>query len=441
MMDKIKLNKVVGFKRSDSGAGFEPLYSPIARQVDGNHVTLARIGLLRRIHVPAYNLHPATRLLQDAAPGLLGIIRDGQNARTLAQAERAEEAFCDYADGWLEKYAKAGEHVSAQDAGIYSLLSPIYAMPEVIERAYMMPTLYNLLPKMVLNTAEEIGQYLEYEDHVPAASTSWDASEIAQMASWSGSTTPKTIRLAPIAYCAKVTMREKELHAERMGKQGVPAIGDLFGRAVEKLSQAAIKRAGQLAAYGDADLGVEGLISNTNGVTAVNVDYASGTGLTDYGVFSAQIAAQAAQVNEHEDYVADTILIDSVSFRQLGMDLLSNTGDEKSSVLSAVFANAPDISVIAKANELGPRADEIAVETPKVGATEAAKVGGGYLDGTYRRCMVITRGSDDVQAVIEGLPLSVEGLDPQDGADRSLIRMSSGGCKIFRTDVPRIVYI
>lgn len=439
----IPVNKIIGFRR-DSATGrpvaFTQDSAPRPRVVDGGWNRTATAGaLLRRLYVPADPRHPATRTLRDSAPDLLGLIRSAQGAKTDSEFASIQDQFCDVADGWMEAYRR-GVRDTVADSTLYALLAPVFAMPEVIERVYSMPQLFNLLPKMTLGTVLEVGQYLEYEDLFPAVASTWTY-DPAQMAGMSGTMTPRTIPLKPFAAAATVTGRERELHEEMRGKQGAPS-WDLFARKIQKASEAVIKRAGQVVAYGDTVLGIPGLIDSTNGVTAVNANFASGTGLTDYATIAAQIDLQAAQVNYEDEFTADTIMMDQVSFRALTKELISNTGDSGDSVLSRIFLNAPEIESIVGVRELGPIAAEIAEETPKVGAPEAALLGGGYLNGgTYHRCMVLTRAREDVQAVIEGLPLSIEALDPQDGADRSIVRMSTGGCKIFRTSVPRIVYI
>lgn len=439
MTNMSKSNQILGFERDPNNhRSLKPLHSLIPEARDADLHRVDSQDLLTRFMVGGTGRDHAHNLLAQGAPQLLALVEKHRTARRASDRQGAVEEFAHVADAWMTRYA-AQERASKTDSDLYALLSPVFQIPKMVERIYASPTLINELPKRALGTADEVGVYLEYEDHMPAVAHDWSY-DPKEAAGATGTVSTRTINLAPCKASAMLSARDREKHEERRGRFGAVDF-DLFGRRIDVALDAVMKRASQIVSWGDTVLGLTGFVDATNGVTAVNANYDSGTGLTDYATIATQINAQAAQVNWMEEFLADTIFIDPQSFYNLSSRLISNTGDSGDSVLERIFRNFPRIQRVVQARELAPLATEIAEETPKVGATEAALLGGGYLDGTYRRCMVITKNDPDVHEWFEGLPLSVQGLEPFNGADRAVIRMSTGGVRFYRTSVPRIVYI
>lgn len=435
-----KTSTIIGYGRApDSPNTPLPITSSVPEAHDGQRYRVDGQGLLDRVDFGTSARSHGFGTMLEAAPQLAHIVSDYHSTPSKDKRAECEGRFADEAQAFMESW-QCGARTSKADSDLYALLSPVFEMPELIERIYAEPTLINELPKRALGTPDEVAVYLTYEDHSSAVQTGFDYS-INNAGTSTGTVGTATVKLAGLKKGAFVSARDRELHDARRGRMGAMDF-DLFGRQIDIGSKDVFKRAGEIVAWGDADLGLLGFIDSTNGVANANANYDSGTGLTDYATIAAQINAQAAQVNYIEEFLADTIFIDPQAFHNLTGRLISNTGDSGDSVLSMILRNFPRIQRVMQARELGAVAAEITEKTPKVGATEAAKLGGGYLNGgSYKRCMVLTRNDSTIHEWFEGIPLSVVGLEPKDGADRAVIRMSTGGTVFYRPNVPRIVYI
>ena len=432
--------KIIGYGRApDSPNTPLPITSAAPVVHDSDRYKVDGQGLLDRVDFGSSARSHGFGTMLQAAPQLAHIVSDYRTSSSPDKRAECEARFADEAEAFMDAWRSGGRDSKA-DSDLYALLSPVFEMPELIERIYAEPTLINELPKRALGTPDEMAVYLTYEDHSSAVQTGFGY-DINDAGTSTGTVGTATVKLAGLKKGAFVSARDREIHDARRGRMGAMDF-DLFGRQIDIGSKDVFKRAGEIVAWGDADLGLLGFIASTNGVTAANANSDSGTGLTDYGVIAAQIVAQAAQVNYMEEFLADTIYIDPQAFHNLTGRLISNTGDSGDSVLSRILQNFPRIQRVMQARELSANAAEITEKPPKVGATEAAKLGGGYLNGgSYKRCMVLTRNDSTIHEWFEGIPLSVVGLEPINGADRAVIRMSTGGCVFYRPNVPRIVYI
>lgn len=441
-------NQVIAFKRNPDN----PL-KPIAVYGDARRARAkadtrdaaggkyAKARLLHRIYGTGPT-SPLAAMLDAHAPGILAAVRGAQAAPTPQGYAAHFRAFDEQASALMERIEAHGPQ-SRADAGLYTLLAPVYAMQEVLEQLVIDPMLINILPRRVLSTPLETGVYMEYTPGIGVAEASWEyGTGGAPVAA--GKMTPQLVNLAPIRVAVEVSGREREVHEEMRGKMGAPA-WDLFGKRMDEGMRRALERHSQIASYGDATLaGIYGLLSPTadSGITAANVNFDSGTGLTDRATIVTQVGNQAAAVGYDPRMVADTIIFDALSWYNLTGRGVSNTGDSDENVIGQVFKFRPEISEITYAIECGPTTAVTTALTPAVGATEAARLRGGYNDaGTTKRCMVILRNSPDVLAVMEGLPLSYEALDDRDGAIRGMIRGSSGGLRAFRKEAIRICYL
>lgn len=398
------------------------------------------MGVLSRFYVGSPS-HPTHRILSDAAPEILSILKAGALASSSEEYRSHEDAFSDAANAFMEDF-KRGRRQGRADADMYSLLAAVAQTQMLVESAHQNPTLPNLLPITDLGTVKETGVYLKTTYSDPGVSHSWEwGTDDSPVSTIKIESVP--IKLLPIKAPVVISGRDQELHDEIRGTYG--AIDwDLVSKSTQLAMRQIMIAEGDTVAYGHQ--GIPGLLlpSGAGSITSqVNVNYAQGTGLTDYSTIAAQWNLQRGQVKDHEDYVADTLILDPETWRLFTTELLSNTGDSTQSVLSALFANIPDLVRVAYAREFAPDADEIAAKTPKVGAAKATALGGGILKGgTHRRCALITRSGDPtIHTVIRGFSPSVEALENRDGAQRAQIRMSSGGCVIGRPDVPRLLHI
>ena len=410
-----------------------------ARNADGGKWAKSR--LLHRIFGAARADSRLSSLLSEQAPSLLASIRGAQAAPNAAAYLDHFRAFDVEASSIMHRIETHGPQ-SRADAGLYTLLAPVYSMQEVLEQMVIDPMLVNLLPKRTLGTPLEQGVYLEYVPGIGMAETSWEYGNGGAPVA-AGAMTPRLVNLAPIRVGIEVSGREREVHDAMRGQMGAPA-WDLFQKRMEEGMRAANERMSQIASYGDPDLGLYGLLSDTteSGITAANVNFDTGTGLTDAATIIAQVGTQAAAVGFDPRLVANTIVFDATSWWNLTGRGVSNTGDSDDNVIGRVFKFRPEISEITYAIECGPTTAVTTALTPKVGATEAARLRGGYNDaGTTKRCMVILRNDPEVLSVIEGLPISYEALDDRDGAIRGMIRGSCGGLRAFRKEAIRICYL
>lgn len=439
-------NPIVSFRRNPDNA-----WKPLAVRADQAKTRQAVRSASGGAWAPRKLLHRlvgTTRsdsrlvtLLEAHAPDVLSAIRDAQRAPNAAAYAAAFARFNDTASTVLDQVER-GQRTTRADAGLYTLLAPVYAMQQVVEQLIVEPQLPNLLPVISLGTVKESGVYLEYVPGIHAAEASWeygiDGAPVA-----AGKMEEKLCKLIPFKLGVAVSGRERELHDEMRGQMGAPS-WDLFQKRLEEAMLAALIKQGQIVSYGDPDAGVYGLLSDTavSGITAANVNFDTGTGLNDAGTIIGQVAVQAAAVGFDPRLVCDTIVFDPTSWYNLTGRGVSNTGDSDQSVIGRVFAFRPEIQEITYARELGPDAAVTTALTPKVGATEAARLRGGYNDaGTTKRCMVLMRNDPNAVAQLEGIPISYEALDDRDGSIRGQIRGSSGGIRAFRPETIRIVYL
>lgn len=440
----MKPSQIVAFKRNPT----DPL-KPIAVRAeerpspptrDSNGGAFAPRRLLHRLVGATSASSRLADQLGAADPALLQAIRDAQSAPNRDAYKAAFGIFNERASTILHEI-ETGRRRTKLDAGLYTLLAPVYSMQTVLEQIVIEPQLVNLLPKRTLGTSLEHGVYLEYVPGSQVAETSWEYGADGPVAA--GQMTPRTIRLVPFRTGVMVSAREREVHDELRGKMGAPA-WDLFSKRMEGAMRDAMTRMSQLASYGDPNAGVYGLLSDTteSGITAANVNFDSGVGLTDADTIIAQIALQADAVGYSPSLVADTVVFDALSWYRLTGRGVSNTGDSDGNVIGRVFAFRPEIQEITYALECGPTTAVTTALTPKVGATEAARLRGGYNDsGTTKRCMVILKNDPEVLEVMEGLPISYEALDDRDGAIRGMVRGSCGGLRAYRKEAIRICYL
>jgi hypothetical protein len=381
------------------------------------------------------------QVLGEHAPGLLETIRDAQSAPDQHHYERAFARFDAEASQILYEI-RGGKRQGKGDAGLFTLLAPIHAMTQFIEQLVIEPQLSNLLPQLVLNTVLEQGIYMEYVPGIAQAATSWEYGTEGAVAS--GVLTPKLTKLAPVKTSVVVSGREREKFAEMRGKMGAPD-WDLLQHQIMVAMREAGLQASRIVAHGDPTQGIFGLLSDTalTSIPAANVNFNSGTGLTDANAILGQITLQAGQVGYDQRLLADTVIFDAESFWALSSRGVSSTGDSDDNVIGRVFKFAPGVDTITYAIECGPNTALETALTAKVGATEAARLRGGYNDGgTTKRCMVIMRRDiEQVGAAVTGIPLSYEPLDDRDGATRGQCRTSSGGYKAFRPEAHRIAYL
>lgn len=412
-----------------------------ARTRNAHGGDFAATRLLHRLVGAARQDSALTSILTDTAPGLLSAIRGAQGARNPANYTEHFRAFDAEASAIMHRIETSGPS-SRRDAGLYTLLAPVYAMQQTLEQMVIDPMLINILPTISLGTPLESGVYMEFVPGIGATEASWEyGTGGAPVAA--GTMTPRVVPLKPFKSAVEISGREREVHEAMRGQMGAPA-WDLFQKRMEIAMRAAAQRMSDLACYGDPNLGIYGLLSDTSesGITAANVNFDTGTGLTDAATIIAQVATQAAAVGFDPRLVADTIVFDATSWYNLTGRGVSNTGDSDGNVIGRVFSFRPEISEITYALECGPTSAVTTALTPSVGATEAARLRGGYNDsGTTKRCMAIFRNDPEVLAVIEGLPISYEALDDRDGAIRGMIRGSCGGLRAFRKEAIRICYL
>ena len=433
-------DSIVGWKRTPDGKPAPVFRAPRTVVDRARNRTATADAIIRRAIVPLDDArHPGRQILEAGAPHLLQHLRDAASAEDEATVFGAQDHFLDDAQDLAEDIERRARKrtMTAVDSQLYTLLAPLLVLPMVVERIQAEPSLVNILPKMALNTPLEDATYLRVIDHMPAPERSWSWTQKSKP---QGSITLQTvpIRLAPSSTGFTLTARDREVFDATRGNQGAPTWG-LYERLVENHMRAVRNDIAAMVAFGEPAFGINGVLT-PGYVTAANVNYDTGVSLTDYQSVADIFVAQAAQVGQIDQLKADTLLLDAATFSSWSMQLLSNTGDDRTPVLTALLDN-PQIARVYSVREFMPIAAEITEGTPKYGVPEATRLGGGLLNGgTYHKCLMVTRLDERVHLWIEGLPLGVEALDVRDGADRAQVRSSTGGYVQFQ-NVSRIAYI
>lgn len=433
---------VLGFRKAQNDAGFAPIYRPRPSVMDSRfRPSTAVLAAVHRINLGDDSM----AVLADAAPEVSAALAEARRAAAegdVGAMADAQDRFFDVASEFgdrTKRRARAGV-VSKADAAAYSVLGPLVMLPQVVERVISKPTLIGSLPMIALNTIFLSATYHRAQRHSALPVRSFDVSAIVAGASATVTLEPVTIRLAPSAQPCVLTDLLKTQAAEARTRAGLPD-WDLWDDLLEATMDSVYQDIGGIVAHGDPKLSVNGVLTPSY-LTAVPLNYDSGIFLTDYNVVAAQIAAQATGANDAPELVANTLWIDSTTFNKWAGVLISSTGDSTPPLLE-VLRQHPTIDEIYSCREFRQDATLLAALTAKIGdVTEATRRSGGLIvGGASKRCLMIGRRDPLCGNWIEGQPLGVQALEPKDGADRAIVRASTGGFEAFQKSAYRIVYI
>lgn len=366
--------------------------------------------------------------LHSIAPAAAAIL-DSYNAGKIRGGEalrKADRAFADELEKAVARFF-AGGRTDADSVFLH--LETVYTMQKVLERRYKSPTIFdNAFPVTVFGTTFDT--YRQVVEEYTAALARVGARDVMASPLASVKRSEVSRNLVPIDMSGHVDFWElRQIEEVRRNNPGPAGSWDILRRRLKAAEKGVQRSAGWLAAFGDPERGIPGLLSD-QAITKIprsSCDFTSATPKTAYDALNSLLELQFANVGEDEDLRADSIALPPGDFMRLGH--LQYSDNYPRGLLQLFMENNPQIRGIYQLRELAPDAAERAqLKKHKMSDAKADRFSGGLkVDGTIRKAVVAYRKDAEVCELVYGHELMSITHPPNNGRQLTQLVQSFGG--------------